>query len=54
MGKKISNGILLFRVFKNCITGKYEEILVNTFHFVKYRVIQQQNQVYFVLNVICI
>jgi hypothetical protein len=47
MGKKISNGILLFRVFKNCITGKYEEILVNTFHFVKYRVILQQNQ-YFV------
>jgi hypothetical protein len=35
------------RVFKNCITGKYEEILVNTFHFVKYRVILQQNQ-YFV------
>jgi hypothetical protein len=34
-------------VFKNCITGKYEEILVNTFHFVKYRVILQQNQ-YFV------
>jgi hypothetical protein len=36
--KKISNGILLFRVFKNCIIGKYEEILVNTFHSVKYRV----------------
>jgi hypothetical protein len=45
--KKISNGILLFRVFKNCIIGKYEEILVNTFHSVKYRVILQQNQ-YFV------
>jgi hypothetical protein len=35
------------RFFKNCITGKYEEILVNAFHFVKYRVILQQNQ-YFV------
>jgi hypothetical protein len=34
-------------LLKHCITGKYEEILVNTFHFVKYRVILQQNQ-YFV------
>jgi hypothetical protein len=47
MGKKyyfFPMGFYFSRVFKNCITGKYEEISVNTFHFVKYRVILQQNQ----------
>jgi hypothetical protein len=39
-------GFYFSRVFKNCITGKYEEILVNTFQFVKYRVILQQTMIF--------